>query len=214
MRTRFYLLGLLLSFSLIACSPKAKFLAPEYRPPEKIAILPTINQTIDVKGGIVFRNIMYLKLTQKKYAVLLENNIVDSLLNEKGITDGGQLKTMTNEELFNALNVDGIIYVDLLECEYKTLGVSETRKIKANFKLYSRPSHLIWEDEKKVDNGKSAASSIFGAILDPVGTMKESAKDLGKQVVMKAVKGWLLDHELKAEMEETLNKSLATLPKQ
>lgn len=213
MRLRLCLLGLLLSFSIISCAPKAKFLAPVHQPPEKIAILPTINQTVDVKGGIVLRNIMYLKMTKKKYSTILENSIVDSLLNEKGITDGGQLKTMTNEELFNALNVDGVIYVDLLECEYKTLGISETRKIKANFKLYDRPSRLMWEDEKKVDHGKSAAGSIFGAILNPVGTLKESAQDLGGQLALKAVKGWLLDHELKAEMEETLDKSLATLPK-
>jgi len=213
MRKIAQLLLLALPIVCVSCGPKAKFLAPDYSKPDNIAILPTVNQTIDVKGGIVFRNLFYLELQKKKTYTIVNNEMVDSLLNENGITDGGQLKTTTNEELCNILKTDGLIYVDLIECKYQSIGISETRKIKVNLKLYTRTNRLLWEDERKVDHGKSAASSIFGAVLNPTGALKKAGSDLVEQNVVKGLKGWLLDHELKPEMDEVVQITVKTLPK-
>ena len=205
---RFYLLLLFTA----GCGPFAKFISPDFTRPEAIAILPTINQTTDVDGAIVFRNLLFLAMQDEDYTVLLENEQVDSLLNLEGITDGGQLESVENQELFDILGVDGLLFIELLTCEYKTIGISETRKIEANFQLYKPPSQLIWEDEREVDKGKSAFGAIFGFLSNPKETLKVSSEDFKKQVAAKGVKMWLLEHELKPEMEEVINKTIQTLP--
>ncbi|MBI4691738.1 MAG: DUF799 family lipoprotein [Nitrospirae bacterium] len=201
-----------LTLLMASCASTAKYTTPTYERPHKIAILPTINQTIDVKGAIVFRNICFEKLKDYKYSEILANDTVDSILNEKGITDGGQLKTIDNEELLDALKVDGILFIELLACEYKTLGISETRHVKADLKLYTHRG-LVWDDEREVDHGKSAVSTLLNAFTDLSGTLRESARDLGKQLATKGVKGWLMDHELKPEMIEVIDTALGTLPR-
>jgi len=202
----------LLAIMLIACGPSAKFVSPDYEKPQTIALLPINNQTTDVNGAMVFRNLLYEKLRDKKYAKLLDIAVVDSLLNEQGITDGGQLTTISKEELFQALSVDGLLFLDLLACDYQTLGFSETRKVEANCKLYVLPAKLAWEDERKTSEGKSAVESLFGALFNPVAAIKESARDFEKQIIIKGAKMWLLDHELKPEMKKLVKKTVKTLP--
>ena len=205
-------LGIFSLMLLISCAPSAKFIAPDYSKPASMAILPTINYTTDVTGGIVFRNLFFTKLSEKEYTHLISNENVDSLLNQQGITDGGQLKTIENEELFNLLRVEGLIFIDLLECEYQTLGISEKRKIKATFSLLLPPSKLAWEDEREESRGKSGFGTLLGVLANPKKTMGESADDLKKQVKEKGAKMWLLDHELFPEMEAVINTTLKTLP--
>lgn len=200
-------------FLCVSCVPPAKFLAPNFEKPEIIAILPTINQTTDVAGGIVFRNLLYKKLADEKYSRIIPNNEVDSLLNLQGITDGGQLSAIGDEELFKILNVDGLIYVELLECTYQSLGISETRKVKTNLTLKLYPGIKIWEDAREVNAGKSALETVFSFYFDPGGTLKNLTKDLVEQYAIKAINMWLLEHELRPEMDAIINTSFSTLPK-
>jgi hypothetical protein len=197
---------------LFGCGPSAKFIAPDYQKPGKIAILPTINQTTDVEGAIVFRNLLYHALEEEHYTDLLDNDIVDSLLNLNGITDGGQLETIENEELFLILDVDGLMYVDLQACEYQSIGISETRMIKAEFQLFQPPSYLIWKDEREEERGKSAFSAVLGLLVNPKETVKETGEDFKEQMTLKGAKMWLLEHELKPEMETVIRKTIDTLP--
>ncbi len=202
-------LGLL---ALTSCGPKAKFVEKNYDPPEVTAILPAANNSTDVRGGIVFRNLIYKHFEAVKPSYhILSREMTDSLLNEAGITDGGQLAAVENDELMKILNVDGLLFITIEEMKYQTLGISSTRKVRANFKLL-KGARLIWEDDREVDHGKSAFSTIVSAINDPVGTLKESGEDLAWQLAAKGVKAWLLDHELKPEMLEVINTSFSTLP--
>ena len=207
------ILSIIIIFILLSCGPTAKFLSPKFEKPSLIAILPTINKTADVNGGIVFRNLLYKTLEEKKYTKLLINNVVDSLLNLEGITDGGQLSTIEDEELFRNLRVDGLIYIELLECTYQSLGIKETRHVLTSLKLKLYPGIIIWEDDREVKEGKSIFQTALNAIVDPVGTLKESAKDLGVQYLIKFGKMALLSHELRPEMQTIINTSCNTLPK-
>ena len=194
------------------CLPQAKLLAPDYVRPKRVAILPTVNNTTDVKGGIVIRHLLYEELDEEDYFQLVHPDLIDSLLNLEGITDGGQLSTISDSSMQQILSADGLLYLTLLECEFSTIGVSSKRIVKANFKLYNANHHLIWEDEREVDKGKSTFDTIFGVLIDPEKTAKESLEDFGKQTGEKAVKMWLTEHELKDEMLEIIKNSLETLP--
>jgi hypothetical protein len=204
MKKKGYLLSLLPLF--LFCGPSAKFISPDYSRPQKVAVLPTINHTVDVEGAIVFRNIFFIKLYKKKYADLLNNTRVDSLLNEAGITDGGQLGLITQQELVNLLKVDGLFYIDLLECTTTPLERGKYGTVKANFKLFSPPSHLIWEDEqeevKKMD-------STSGGLADLIG---DYFAEVTAKLIIETASGWLFDHELKNEMDKLIKKSLKKLP--
>ncbi len=199
-------------FLFWACLPQAKFLAPDYIKPSRVAILPTINNTTDVKGGIVIRHLLFEELEDEDNFQLVQPDLVDSLLNLEGITDGGQLSTIPDSLMHTILSADGLLYLTLLECEFSTIGVSSTRIVKANFKLYNGDHHLIWEDEREVDKGKSTFDTILGALTNPAQAAKESIEDFGKQTGEKAVKMWLTEHELKDEMLEIIKNSLETLP--
>ncbi|HHM02058.1 MAG TPA: hypothetical protein ENJ15_03530 [Caldithrix abyssi] len=208
---RFFIAGAGL-LALTSCGPKAKFVEKNYAPPEVTAILPAVNNSTDVEGGIVFRNLIYKHFEAAKPAYsILSREMTDSLLNEAGITDGGQLEAVENDELMKILNVDGLLFVTIEEMKYQTLGISSTRKVKANFKLL-KGGRVIWEDDREVDHGKSALGTIVSAINDPVGTLQDSGEDLAWQLAAKGVKAWLLDHELKPEMLEVINTSFSTLP--
>ena len=198
--------------ALTSCGPRAKFVEKDYAPPELTAIMPAVNNSTDVEGGIVFRNLIYkhFEATKPGYHILSREE-TDSLLNEAGITDGGQLEAVENEELMKILNVDGLFFITIEEMKYQTLGISSTRKVKANLKLL-KGGHLIWEDDREVDHGKSALGTIVSALNDPVGTLQDSGEDLAWQLAAKGVKAWLLDHELKPEMLEVINTSFQTLP--
>jgi len=205
------LLVLLTLLVITSCGPVAKFKAPSVPKPRTIAILPEINNSTDVNGGIVFRNLSQVQFAQLRGYTFVKKEIVDSLLNLAGITDGGQLKSISKTELQDILKADGLIYITITEMEYSTLGISSSRIVNANYKLYSNGA-LYWEDEFKVNNGKSMASGLFGAITNPVGALKEAAKDLGTQLVVKGLKTWLMDHELKPEMLQVIDKCYDTFP--
>lgn len=195
-----------------ACQPQAKFLAPDYIKPDRVAILPTINHTTDVKGGIVIRHLLYEEMEDKDEFRLIPPDLIDSLLNLEGITDGGQLTTMPDSAMQRILSADGLLYLDLLECQFSTIGISSTRIVKVNFKLYTADHHLLWEDEREVDKGKSVFDTLIEALSDPGKAAQESIEEFGKDTGEKAVKMWLTEHELKDEMLEIIKNSLETLP--
>jgi hypothetical protein len=201
---------LLILLLLFSCQPK-KSMIDDSNKPEKIAILPAINHTTDVKGGIVFRNLFYLALEEEEFSYLTPLVRIDSLLNDEGITDGGQLSAVENEELFQMLDVDGLLFINLLACEYQTLGISEKREVKAAFKIILPPSELLWETDYEVDHGKSVFDTIFDFVGDPDKALKETSEDLGKQLAVKGSRMWLLDHELKPEMEEVISEVIDSL---
>jgi len=180
--------------------------------PEQIAVLPTINQTTDVLGGIVFRNLFYLKLEEDYSQYLIPIELVDTLLNEEGITQGGQLAAVEITELFQILKADGLLFIELLACDYQTLGISETRRVRVHFNLLTTPADTLWDFEYEVDEGKSVVDSFFGLLGDPKNFLKDTAKDFGDQMAHKGGRMWLLKHALKPEMDKVIEEAVDNLP--
>jgi hypothetical protein len=207
---KFILLSLVcLSLVVIdSCAPKGA----QFKMPQQIAVLPTINQTTDVLGAIVFRRLFYIELEEEYGAYLIPIEMVDTLLNEEGITQGGQLDAIENSDLFQILKSDGLLFIELLACDYQTLGVSETRRIKVHFSLIRPPEEKIWDFEYEVDEGKSAFDTFLGILGDPKEAFKDTAEDLGKQLAHKAGRMWLLNHALKPEMEMVIKEAMDDLP--
>jgi len=195
-----------------SCAVKPKFIREDYQKlkPSKVAVLPVINQTADVEGGKVFRNLVHTQLAKKGYPFsILKKKEMEEKLNEEGITDGGQLKVVEKNELCNILGTDGLLFIQLLECDYSSYAIASTKKIKAHFGLF-KGEVLIWEDIKKVNDGKSV---LTGVLQVANGNTDELVEDFAKQVAVKAASGWMMDHELKPQMIKVINRSFRTLPK-
>jgi hypothetical protein len=180
--------------------------------PQQIAILPTVNQTTDLLGGLVFRNLFYIALEDDYSAYLLPIELVDTVLNEEGITQGGQLAAVENSELFKILRADGLLFIELLACDYQTIGISETRRVRAHFCLISTPNDTLWDFEYEVDEGKSVVDSFIDLLGDPKSFLKETAEDFGEQLAHKGGRMWLLKHALKPEMDKVIEEAIDNLP--
>lgn len=134
---------------LSGCATGPKYLAKDYAPPARVAVLPFGNETNDVDGPESVRKLLTELLPTRGYVAVPEDR-VDQVLKEKfGITDGGQLDSVTPQELGKALDVDGLIYGNLISFVDIPLGFASKRTVKAEFRLVDAKSgEKIWEDRK------------------------------------------------------------------
>lgn len=184
--------------SFTGCAPKAKYLVENYSPPEKIAVLPFNNQSVDMDAPVIMRYLFNKRLSAVGYNTITFNEI-DEKLREMGITDAGQLPTTTPKELGEKLNVDGLVYGDVIEFKYTTLGFYYARTVQANFKLFdSKDEKLLWEDERKVSKKEFEFREIGKAF----------ASQLVEKTLDKALRS-----PLKEESNGVVNLSIMTLPR-
>jgi len=187
--------------------------------PKKLAILPTINHSTDVKGAIVFRNLLYLQLEKSKKFDLINTETVDDLLNEEGITDGGQLSLIEAKDLFKILETDGLLFIEINEMIFRTYGIGSDKKVNVNFKIVT-PDTTYWNKNLHIDTGVSPFSTLLNvaaatydsgdSFLKKLG--EKSARNLAKQLAEKAIDGWLLEHELLYEMNKIIVSFINDLP--
>ena len=209
MKNSFYFVVLLSQILLLSSCMRQR---AQFNMPQQIAILPTVNQTTDVLGGLVFRYMFYEALLEKYPAKFVAIETVDTLLNEEGITDGGQLAAIENNDLFQILDADGLLFIELTACDYKTLGISETRRVGARFALLGMHADTLWQFKHEVDEGKSVFDTFFQILEDPKKGLKDTAEDLGEQLAIKGAKMWILNHPLKPEMDAVIEETIDSLP--
>lgn len=184
---------------LSGCALKPKYLAGDYAPPQTLALLPMSNQTNDMDGPEVVRQFMFNLLPRRGYhSIPLET--IDAVLRENGITDGGQLRSITHEKLGKILGVEAVMYGELIEFGDLNIGFYQKKTVQANFKMVDTATgQPLWEDERKVSK-KEFALSVDAA-------KKAFAKGLAKKAI-----GKMLNFHLKAEARECVRKIVSTLP--
>lgn len=162
-----YKLFLLFVFLIfIGCTPKKNYVlkAIPSISPAKLAILPINNNTNDVAGGLVFRNIIFNDFQKNNYGYKIQDlEKTDKLLNEAGISDGGQLRFLRPIELSEILGVDGLLYIDLDELNFMTYPYYHNRSVKATFFLYNFEK-LIWVKPIRVAIKYFGISSMLDTI--------------------------------------------------
>ncbi|MBU0599634.1 DUF799 family lipoprotein [bacterium] len=201
MKKYFHLLFLLLLITLMpGCLPKTCFIHQDFGKVTKVAILPFVNETNDLAGSVVLRRLFWTGLCKKGYLVIsLEE--VDNKLNELGITEGGQLNSISQEELMKALDVSALGYGVLNKCEYMTVGFYKKKEVEGEVKIYYQ-GELFWEDKEKVKEDEF----VSGNVLENVG---EQLKEKLKEKVISSV---LKIHPLEPQLEEMTNKLLLNIP--
>jgi hypothetical protein len=197
-----YSMIIIVMVCFFSCSkPAAKYVSPDYRKPNVIAILPTLYDGNDTTATIVFRQLLYQEMREKKYCRLLELSEIDVLLAQSGLDYADYSQVLHLEKLFRFLNVDGLLYTQILELSFATT----TEKVKAEFKLFTPVFYMVWEDEREVKRTRSSGGGCSEVVAGII-------VDIFITPFLKSATRAFYDHELKPEMEQCIRTSLKTLP--
>ncbi len=119
-----------------------------------VALLPFSNQTTDLRGPEMIRNLVYEKLRDWGY-VLKPLDSVDAKLMELGITDAGQLPALKPSELGQALEVDALCYGELVQFTFQNIGFFVKRAVSLRLSLVSGSSgEVLWEGSDRASSNK------------------------------------------------------------
>jgi len=134
---------------LQGCSLGPSTIVEDFIPPETLAILPFTNETNDIEAPGLVRKFLVEILPEYGYA-FSNSEKIDSILKENfGITDGGQLGSVSPEKLGQALLADGLLYGNVLSFQDLPLGYFRKRTVKITLKIVdSKTGRLLWEDQK------------------------------------------------------------------
>ncbi len=149
------------------------------------------------------RLVMVEKLKERNFTVV-DLDTIDAKLNELGITEGGQLPTVTAEELARTIQCDSLLYGNILDAQRLMLGIYFNKKVQIEFKIISASGATMWEDERKSEESK--------LVIDPTEMLKTAGEELlieaGSDVIMKA----LNSHPLIKHLRNVCTWSASTLP--
>lgn len=119
---------------------------------EHVALLPFSNQTTDLRGPEMIRNLVYEKLRNWGY-VLKPLDWVDAKLMDLGITDAGQLPALEPSELSQALEVDAICYGELQQFTFQNIGFFVKRAVSLKLSFVSGSSgEVLWEGSDRASS--------------------------------------------------------------
>ncbi|MFC2061600.1 hypothetical protein ACFLUV_03730 [Elusimicrobiota bacterium] len=196
-----YFTIILIAFLIITAGCAARkpvFIIPDFKRPVRIAVLPFENESNDIEAGELFRTLIY-KGMEKKDLILITLEEIDETLLGLGITDGGQLASISQDELMKALDVRSLLYGTLKKCNYITAGLYMKKEVLGNVQLYEE-NELIWEDEA------SKQEKEFRANIK-----KALGEQIQKRVLEKALKKFI-GHPHMGQLKEITKKMLKTIP--
>ena len=147
---------------LVSCaSTHGGYKVDSFQSPLPVAVLPVNNMSNDLKAALMFRELFKNSLQDLGYAVA-KNGDVDYLLQQNGLTDGGQLTNIPPERLCQMLGVDAVFIGNLEKAGQLTTGIYNKKQVRATMKLFRR-SDLLWADTAE------ASKKDFGISVKAIG---------------------------------------------
>ncbi|MBI4669071.1 MAG: DUF799 family lipoprotein [Elusimicrobia bacterium] len=153
------LAGISVAFAVASCASRGPIVRHDTPFPSKIALLPMNNLSVDMQGPILVRKLIEDHLIGSGYDIY-DVETTDLKLRTISITDGGQLNATTPQELGKLLDVEALLYGELVEFKNMNIGVYSNRVVEAKFRLVdARTGEKLWESTKKQSNKKLGLSS-------------------------------------------------------
>lgn len=150
---------LLVTIFLGGCAEQRQAARPARPFPEKVALLPVSNYSNSMVGPVLLRKIIEEYLLASTMEVQ-ETGDTDEALKTIGISQGGQLNSSTPQKLGELLEVDGLLYCELLDFSYTNIGVMSKRSVKARLLLVETATGArLWETEKESVGSRAALSA-------------------------------------------------------
>ncbi len=169
MKKLFFYLSFITLLLLVGCASSNLVKDKTFDEPIKIAILPFANETTDLASAELSRLFFIIGLKEKGYDVV-DMETTDRILKENGITDGGQLNSISPTELQKKLGTEGLLYGSVIDAEYSTLGI--VKKKKATVKIIVKQNEKnVWQDQETVKEGG------LGNLANPLQGLTEQVVD-------------------------------------
>lgn len=193
--------AIVISVLFIGCAtiPKSDWV------PKTIAILPFANETADVGVQDFARYSLFTQLQNKGYNCM-DLAAVDSILNDMGITEGGQLGTVTLDELGQQLGADGIVYGNILTAKRIMAGVYFKKEFSAEYKLYRHSDGAIYWDT-------SYLSKESKFVLNPTEILKTAASEMAIEITQDMLTKLFKKHPLREHIEIVTRVCVKSFPR-
>lgn len=209
---RHVIICLVVILLLAQCAPPPVYHAKNFPQPRTIAILPVDNETVDVDGGLLLRKMVAVYLKHKKKKTFIQSiATTDSILREMGITDGGQLTFVGESELLDSLGVEGLLFLRLLNSDYKISGFFETKEVRIEARIMTRDG-LYWWDSRVAKETESHLDDIFEDADDAGDVLKKWLGQVGEDLAEKTARSALLKHPLYPEFKEAVHNLFRRCP--
>jgi len=165
--------------------------------PNKVALLPLNNGSLDVSAPELIRNLLDSDLSATSIDTV-NTGVMDVKLRQLGITDGGQLRSVTPQKLGEALGAEGLLYGDIDEFKGVNVGVYVNRVIDVRLKLVdAKTGQTLWESQRRKAHTEArvGADAIKTGITSDIfnSPFKESASEVALLLIKdlsKARKSW------------------------
>ena len=184
---------------LAGCALKPAMIAENYVPPKRIAVLPMNNQSNDLKGPDYVRNELVQRLQNRGYEVSSIQETDEILRTKLGISDGGQLGSLTPQKVGETLGVDAVIYGDLVNFKFVNVGFYQNKLVEAHFRMVDRSGTALWEDQRKASRKEIQTN------------LKAATDALARGVAEKAL-GNMAGVPLYEEVQAVVRMTVSTLP--
>jgi len=145
-----------------------------------VAVLPLNNMTNSLGGALYVRDKLTGYVRDVRGWQVADEAKVDAGLKALAITDGGQLNSSTPQKISGATGAPVLLYTDLLEFGYTTLGFVNTKKCRARIRVVDGATgELLYSAE---GHGAESGTAVSGQ-----GALEAGAGALGGQLADKAV---------------------------
>ena len=144
----FFLAVLLLAGGGCAGHRNTGYLAPDFysKVSWKVAVLPFDNQSLEIAASEQLRGMVASNIQWRGYNPIPAAE-ADEKLKGLGITDGGQLPSVTPQKLGEALGVDALFYGNVEKFIFQNIGFVLRRAVRVRVKLVSvATGETLWED--------------------------------------------------------------------
>ena len=200
------ILGFILILTIITIFSSCMTVTYEWAP-QNVAILPFMNESADVEVGIYARMHLSELLKNRRKHNIIPLEQVDSVLNEMGITEGGQLSTTTVAELSQKLGADGIVYGNVITAKRVMLGIYFNKEFECHYQMYrGSDEQIFWDEQKKSSDKKFVLNP--GELLETAG--KAMVTEIASDMLIKAFKS----HPLYEQIDIVTRQSIRTFPYQ
>jgi hypothetical protein len=172
---------LLAVLSLSGCPSGARpYIKSGFRVPGRVAVLPLNNMTNSLGGALYVRDKLTEYVRNVRGWEVADEAKVDAGLRTLAITDGGQLNASTPQKISGAVGAPVLLYTDLVDFGYTTLGFINTKKCRARIRVVDGASgELLYSAE---GHGAESGTAVTGQ-----GALEAGAGALGGQLADKAV---------------------------
>ncbi|MBN1647066.1 MAG: hypothetical protein JW874_03440 [Spirochaetales bacterium] len=195
------ILVLLLTFGMFGCISRPSF---DWAP-QKVAILPFMNQSADVEVPKFARAYLFETLSKRKKYEMMPLEEVDAALNDLGITDGGQLNTATVAELAAKLSADGIVYGEVITAKRVMLGVYFEKTFECHYMMYRGSDEAVMWDQTIKDSERKF-------VLNPNAILQEAGKAMIEAVATDVLLKAFKSHPLYKQIQNVTNRSVWFFP--